>query len=82
VAGGPGATERGDAEIVDIILMEERRRDAPDPRAVPVLHRLFEVVRGGDETAAIALMEANPSLIHEQAPDGWTPAASGYVDPE
>jgi ankyrin repeat protein len=67
------ATERGYAEIVDIIRMEERRRDAPDPRAMPALHRLFEVVNGGDHSAAIALMEADPSLIHAHAPDGWTP---------
>jgi ankyrin repeat protein len=67
------ATERGYAEIVDIIRMEERRRDAPDPRAMPALHRLFEVAKGGDHSAAIALMETNPSLIHEHAPDGWTP---------
>jgi hypothetical protein len=39
------ATERGYAEIVDIIRMEERCRDAPDPRAMPALHRLFEVIK-------------------------------------
>ena len=70
------ATERGYDEILDIILAEERRRQAqhrPDPVAMPALHEFVAQAERGDEVGALSALQANPSLIHERGPDGWTP---------
>jgi len=70
------ATERGFSEIVDIIHAEEQRRQAhhrPDPVAMPTLHEFVARAERGDEAGALSILEADPSLIHDRAPDGWTP---------
>ncbi|MGH9854098.1 MAG: ankyrin repeat domain-containing protein [Blastocatellia bacterium] len=70
------ATERGYGEIVAIIQEEEqRRRNAgSNPDAVaPAPDELCEAIGRGDEARAIAMLEADPSLIHARHRDGWTP---------
>lgn len=72
------ATERGYGEIVAIIHEAEQRRraahgntGAPAPSGLP--QELSDAIRNGDEPKAIALLEADPSLIHASQPDGVTP---------
>ena len=69
------ATERGYDEIIDIILAEEGRRQAqhrPDPIATPALHEFVARAERGDEAGALTVLQANPSLIHDRGPAGWT----------
>lgn len=71
------ATERGYDEIVTIIQEEEqRRRESPagsNATATPAPDMLCETIGDGDEERAIAMLEADPSLIHARHRDGWTP---------
>jgi ankyrin repeat protein len=69
------ASDRGYDEIVAIIKQEEqRRRDAKSGLdAAPAPDELFQAIASGDNERAIAMLEANPALIHTCHADGWTP---------
>jgi len=71
------AIERGYDEIVAIIQEEERRRrkagGGSDAAAPSAPDELCEAIGRGDEARAIAMLEADPSLIHACHRDGWTP---------
>jgi ankyrin repeat protein len=69
------ASDRGYDEIVAIIKEEEqRRRDAKSGLdAAPAPDELFQAIASGDDERAIAMLEANPALIHTCRADGWTP---------
>ena len=72
------AAERGYDEIVAIIEEEEQRR-RKTVSAPP--DDLFRALAAGDDERAIAMMEADPALIHGRDPDrGLTPldVAAGY----
>ena len=70
------AAERGYDEIVAIIHEEEQRRrqaktGVPD---APAAGELFEAFKAGSDDRAIAIMQANPALIHTCDPVfEWTP---------
>src|SRR5262249_3747223 len=71
------ATERGYDEIGAIILEEEQRRrdagrrgNAPAPSASD---ELCEAIGRGDEERALAMLEADASLVYSRHRDGWTP---------
>jgi ankyrin repeat protein len=68
------ATERGYDEIVAIIHEEELRRrgDRQATAAYQTNRELDEAMRAGDEDRVVALLEADPSLVHRSHPDGWT----------
>ncbi len=69
------AAERGYDEIVAIIQEEEhRRREAKSGVAgAPAPDDLFRALESGDDERAIAMMEANPSLIGTcHSHFGWT----------
>jgi ankyrin repeat protein len=71
------ATERGYDEIVAIIREEEQRRaparSGSNPAAAPAPDKLFDAIGRGDNSAAIAMLEAGPAAIHSCNRDGWTP---------
>jgi ankyrin repeat protein len=69
------ATERGYEEIIAIIeAAESRRRQAASGRdAAPAPDALFKAILADDDERAIALLEADPALVHTCSPDGWTP---------
>ena len=70
------ASERGFSEIVAAIEEEEgRRRDASSGlKGAPSPDELFAAIRDGDETRAIALMEADPALVQTAHPVfEWSP---------
>ena len=70
------ARDRGYDEIVAIIQEEEQRaREAKSGvTGVPSPEELFRAIASGDDERAIALMESNPALIHNNdARFGWTP---------
>lgn len=64
------ARERGDTEIVAIIQEEERRRSRVPVAGgdIPVPPELADAFQRGDETAAIAALEAHPEFIHAAEP--------------
>src|SRR5688500_16187446 len=68
------AADRGYDEIVALIHEEERlRQEAKSGVAAPA-DALFEAVRSGDADRAMALLRAEPTLVHErQAVFDWTP---------
>ena len=82
------AIERGYDEIVAIIQDEEqRRRKAMSASNTAVTSRqdeLSEAIARGDEARAMAMLEADPSLVHACDRDGWTPlhVASAVRSPE
>jgi len=57
------ASERGYAEIVAIIREEEQRHKAVKGGLAGSADELFEAVRSGNTPRAVALIEANPTLI-------------------
>jgi ankyrin repeat protein len=70
------ATERGYDEIVAIIKEGElRQREAKAGlNAAPEPAELFQALASGDDDRTIAMIEANPALIHTCHPVfGWTP---------
>lgn len=70
------ATERGYDDLVAIIKEEEQRhREAKGgPAGAPEPDALFQAIGSGESDRAIAMMEANPSLIQSCHPlMGWTP---------
>jgi ankyrin repeat protein len=68
------AAERGYDEIVALIREEEqRRREAAGGSAATAADELCEVIARGDGEAALALLEADSSLVHARHRDGWTP---------
>src|SRR5205085_9520665 len=69
------ATERGYDEIVAIIEAAERRRreETSGRDAAPAPDELFRAILSDDDERAIALLEADPALIHTCSSDGWTP---------
>jgi ankyrin repeat protein len=68
------ATERGYAEIVAIIQdAEQRRRQATSSSKTAAPDEVCEAIGRGEETKAIALLEADPTLLHACHRDGWTP---------
>jgi len=78
------ATERGYDEIGAVILEEEQRRrdvwcgaNAPAPSASD---ELCEAIGRGDEERAIAMLEADTSLICSRHRDGWTPLHVAAVE--
>ena len=82
------AAERGYDEIVAIIRDEEQRRRESMSRSIAATttsqDELSEAIaRGGDERA-IAMLEADPSLVNACDTDGWTPlhVASAVRSPD
>jgi ankyrin repeat protein len=71
------ATERGYDEIAAVIRQEEQRRRAAasdlDAQTSSAPDSLCEAIGRGDEARAMALLEADPSLIQSRHRDGWTP---------
>ncbi len=71
------AIERGYDEIVAIIEEEERRRrEAMRGSRTPVTSapdEVCEAIARGDEGLAIAMLDADPSLINACDRDAWTP---------
>jgi ankyrin repeat protein len=80
------ATERGYAEIVAIIEDEEqRRREASSAATAPAAaagDELCDAIETGDHARGLAMLEANPALVHARHRDGWTPlhAAAAALD--
>jgi ankyrin repeat protein len=68
------AIDRGYDEIVAIVNQEELRRRGLDQTtpAYEVNRELEEAMWSGDQQRVIALLEANPTLVHRRHPDGWT----------
>src|SRR5262245_11692192 len=69
------AIERGYDEIAAIIRDEERRRretkgDLINPQAA---EELFQTIQSGNDQSAIAVLQANPGLVHTTNLEGWTP---------
>ena len=78
------ARERGYDEIVALITDAERRRGTPPAgaSAVAAPANLMDMLRNGEESEAIALLEAHPDLINSGDPEGGaTPlhCASAYL---
>jgi hypothetical protein len=69
------ARERGYSEIVAIIEEEEsRRRQAKSGlAAAPAPDELFKTIASGNNDEAIAMIDANPALIHTCTQAGLTP---------
>jgi ankyrin repeat protein len=70
------ATERGYDEIAAIIKEEEQRqREAKaDLNGTPEPDELFQAIGSGDDERAIAMLQANPALVHTCNPNfGCTP---------
>lgn len=69
------ATERGYAELVAIIIEEERKRPKPPMAAVPGEDgpALRAAVEENDESAMIAALDAHPGLVTASDPEGRTP---------
>jgi ankyrin repeat protein len=71
------AIERGYGEIVAIIQEEEQCRRAAmngsNTAAAPAPDKLYNAIERGDNSAAIAMLEAEPGAIHSCNRDGWTP---------
>jgi ankyrin repeat protein len=69
------AVERGYEEIAAIILEEEqRRRDAKGiaPNAGLLIDEWVRAVQSADFDRAIALIDSNPSLVHQKFREDWT----------
>ncbi|HEY3458422.1 MAG TPA: ankyrin repeat domain-containing protein [Bryobacteraceae bacterium] len=71
------ARERGYSEIVAIIEDEEQHRrekeSAPGARVTKAQDELSAAIAHDEEVQALAMLEADPSLIHCADRDGWTP---------
>jgi ankyrin repeat protein len=82
------ASERGYDEIVSIIHEEEQRRrqamSASDAKVTTAQDDLTGAIANGDHARAIAMLEADPSLVHYCDREGWTPlhVASAVRSPE
>lgn len=63
------AAARGYTEIVALIEEAERRARA----GAPAGDALFSAFRARDTGRIIAILEADPGLIHTATPEGWTP---------
>ena len=80
------ASDRGYDEIVSIIGEEEQRRrdasSAPNAQRTPVGDELYEAIRRGEHARAIAMLEADSTLVNASHRDGWTPlhAAAEVLD--
>lgn len=76
------AIERGYDEIVAIIQEEEQHRR--EATSASLQDELSGAIASGDDARAIAMLEANPSLVHCRDREGSTPfhaaAAAGSVD--
>jgi ankyrin repeat protein len=68
------ATERGYDDIVAIIHEEEQRRHAGlrGSSALPAADALAQAIAQGDDERALAMLEAEPELIHSCNRHGWT----------
>jgi ankyrin repeat protein len=76
------AADRGYDEIVTIIHdTEQRRREAGSRPGAPAADELCEAIQRGDEDRALAMLQADPALVHACQRDGWTPlhAAAGVL---
>jgi ankyrin repeat protein len=75
------ADERSYDEIVAIIHEEEqhRRERERTSKATAVADEVCEAIGRGEETTALALLEADPGLIHARHRDGWTPLHGAAV---
>jgi ankyrin repeat protein len=71
------ASERGYGEIVSIIEKEEqhRREKRSGVSGVPAPGEVFRAISSRDDkgASAIAMLRANPSLVHSVSGEGWTP---------
>jgi ankyrin repeat protein len=68
------AAERGYDEIVALIHDEEqRRREAAGGTAATAADEVCDAIARGDEEQALALLAADPGLVHARHRDGWTP---------
>ena len=65
------AVERGYDEIVAIIHEEEQRRTGPAPAGK--VDELITAIGDDDEQRAIAMLDADPALVHARNNNGWTP---------
>lgn len=78
------ASDRGDQEIVSIIEEEEQRRREATMSApgTPAADVLCDAIEHGDRARAIAMLEADATLVNSHHRDGWTPlhAASAVLD--
>jgi ankyrin repeat protein len=68
------ATDRGYDDIATIIREEEKRRETVGRAAVGDFPaELWDAIRAGDDERAIAIVRANPGLVHLHHPgNGWT----------
>ena len=68
------AIERGYDDIVAIIHQEELRRRGVDQAAsaYEINRELEDALWSGDQERAVALLEADPTLLKRRHPDGWT----------
>lgn len=75
------ARERAYGDIVAVIEEEEQRRGTGIPACVQ--DDLMEAIRQGDDTRALAMLEADPSLVRAANRDGWTPlhVAAAVLNP-
>jgi ankyrin repeat protein len=82
------ALERGYDEIAAIIREEEQRRresmSASTARVTSSQDELSEAIARGDAARALAMMDADPSLIQACDREGWTPlhVASAVRSPD
>jgi ankyrin repeat protein len=71
------ARDREYTDIVAIIEKEEQQRrqsmSCPNVAVSPVQEQINQAIRNGDDEAAIALLSADPSLIHACDRNGGTP---------
>jgi cytohesin len=71
------ARDREYTDIVAIIEKEEQQRrqsmSCPNAAVSPVQEQINQAIRNGDDEAAIALLSADPSLIHACDRNGGTP---------
>ncbi|MGH9695594.1 MAG: ankyrin repeat domain-containing protein, partial [Bryobacteraceae bacterium] len=71
------ASERGYDEIVAIIEQEEQRRRASMSASGAIVtsaqDELSDAIASGEGERAIAMLEADPSLVHCCDREGWTP---------
>jgi ankyrin repeat protein len=69
------AADRGYDEIVEIIKQEEQRRRERKSgvSGAPETDALFRAIRSADNQPVIAMLDANPALVHAVSIEGWTP---------